>query len=130
MFRAEGVLARNPQDFSHADRRCVEFCLVGADWEEDEKGAAREIVRSLWLVAFGGLAESLIKYAKKGDLIRVEARLRMVPVAGSNSERIEFIVMRLTYGAKRADSPKEGSRQRRSEYEYPLKSDVSEVAGK
>jgi len=74
---AIGNLARNPELVAKSDTLYTRFCLVGNDYAgRDEEGAAREVVTSLWFVAFGALGEAVAKNALKGDQLIVEARVR------------------------------------------------------
>lgn len=74
---AVGNLARNPEAVAKGDITFTRFCLVGNDRAgKDDEGAPREIVTSLWFVAFGPLGESLVRSARKGDQLIVEARVR------------------------------------------------------
>ena len=53
---AVGHLARNPELVAKGDLAYTRFCLVGSDYAgKDEVGAPREIVTTLWFVAFGAL---------------------------------------------------------------------------
>src|ERR1700738_815176 len=74
---AVGQLARTPELGAKGSTAFTKFCLVGNDYAgRDEEGAAREVVTSLWFVAFGGLGEALAKNARKGDQLMVTARVR------------------------------------------------------
>ena len=74
---AVGNLARNPELVAKSETLYTRFCLVGNDYAgRDEEGAAREVVTSLWFVAFGALGEALAKNARKGDQLMVTARVR------------------------------------------------------
>jgi len=74
---AVGNLARNPELVAKNGTSYTRFCLVGNDYAgKDEEGAAREVVTSLWFVAFGALGEALSRNARKGDQLFVEARVR------------------------------------------------------
>ena len=74
---AIGNLARNPEVVAKGDTAYARICLVGNDYAgKDDEGAAREIVTSLWFVAFGALGEAISRNARKGDQLIVEARVR------------------------------------------------------
>jgi single-strand DNA-binding protein len=74
---AVGNLARNPELVAKSDTLYTRFCLVGNDYAgRDEEGAPREVVTTLWVVAFGALGEAVAKNARKGDQLIVEARVR------------------------------------------------------
>jgi single-strand DNA-binding protein len=65
---AVGNLAKNPELIAKGDTAYTRFCLIGNDYAgKDEDGAAREIVTSLWFVAFGSLGEAIARNARKGD---------------------------------------------------------------
>jgi len=74
---AVGNLARNPELVAKNETSYAKFCLVGNDYAgKDEEGAAREIVTTLWFVAFGAIGEALARNARKGDQLFIEARVR------------------------------------------------------
>jgi len=74
---AVGNLARNPELVAKGDTLYTRFCLIGNDFAgRDEDGAAKEVVTSLWFVAFGGLGETLARTGRKGDQLIVEAHIR------------------------------------------------------
>src|ERR1700724_3446650 len=74
---AVGNLARNPELVAKSDSSYTRFCLVGNDYAgKDEEGAAREVVTSLWFVAFGALGDAIARHSPKGDQLFVEARVR------------------------------------------------------
>jgi single-strand DNA-binding protein len=74
---AVGNLARNPELVAKSETLYTRFLLVGNDYAgRDEEGAAREVVTTLWFVAFGALGEAVAKNARKGDQLIVEARVR------------------------------------------------------
>jgi single-strand DNA-binding protein len=74
---AVGNLARNPELVAKNDTSYTRFCIVGNDYAgKDEEGAAREVVTSLWFVAFGAMGEALARNARKGDQLIVEAHVR------------------------------------------------------
>jgi single-strand DNA-binding protein len=74
---AVGNLSKDPELAVKGDTTYTRFCLVGNDYAgKDEEGNAREVVTSLWFVAFDGLGETIAKNARKGDQLIVEARIR------------------------------------------------------
>src|ERR1700688_821384 len=74
---AIGNLAKNPELVAKGDVSYTRFCLIGNDYAgKDEDGAAREIVTSVWFVAFGGLGEAIASNALKGDQLILDARIR------------------------------------------------------
>jgi single-strand DNA-binding protein len=100
---AVGNLARNPEAVAKGDITFTRFCLVGNDYAgKDDEGASREIVTTLWFVAFGSLADSLVRYTRKGDQLIVEARVRSNNWTDKQGEKQydhEFVVQGFRYGA-------------------------------
>jgi single-strand DNA-binding protein len=100
---AVGNLARNPEAVAKGDVTFTRFCLVGNDYAgKDDEGAPREIVTTLWFVAFGALAESLVRGARKGDQLFVEARVRSNTWTDKQGEKqydLDFVVQGFRYGA-------------------------------
>ena len=100
---AVGNLARNPEAVAKGDITYTRFLLVGNDYAgKDDEGAPREIVTSLWFVAFGALAESLVRSARKGDQLIVEARVRASNWADKQGEKQydhDFVVKGFRFGA-------------------------------
>ncbi len=98
-----GNLARNPELVAKGDTLYTRFCLVGNDYAgKDEEGAAREVITSLWFVAFGALGEALAKHARKGDQLIVEARIRAnnwTDKQGEHQYDHSFIVQGFRFGA-------------------------------
>ncbi len=103
MLTAIGNLARNPDLVAKGDTLYTRFCLVGNDYGgRDEEGTAREIVTSLWFVAFGILGEALAKNARKGDQLIVKARVRSNNWTDKQGEKQydhSFIVEGFRFGA-------------------------------
>jgi len=100
---AVGNLARNPEAVAKGDITYTRFLLVGNDYAgKDDEGAPREIVTSLWFVAFGGLAESLARSARKGDQLIIEARVRASNRTDKQGEKQydhDFVVQGFRFGA-------------------------------
>lgn len=100
---AVGNLARNPELIAKGDRSYARLCLVGNDYAgKDEEGAAREVVTSLWFVAFGPLGETIAQHARKGDQLILEARVRASNWTDEQGERQydhSFIVQGFRFGA-------------------------------
>ena len=100
---AIGNLARNPDLISKGDLTYTRVCLVGNDYAgKDEEGVAREVVTSVWFVAFGALGESLARNSRKGDQLIVEARIRANNWTDSKGERqydYSFVVEGFRFGA-------------------------------
>jgi len=100
---AIGNLAKNPELIAKGDVSYTRFCLIGNDYAgKDEDGGAREVVTSLWFVAFGGLGEALASNALKGDQLIVEARIRAnnwTDPQGEKQYDYSFIVDGFRFGA-------------------------------
>jgi len=100
---AIGNLARNPELVAKGDTAYTRFCLVGNDYAgKDEEGSAREVVTSLWFVAFGALGEAIAKNVRKGDQLLVSARIRANNWTDKQGERQydhSFIVQGFRFGA-------------------------------
>jgi single-strand DNA-binding protein len=100
---AVGNLARNPELVSKADKSYARFCLVGNDYAgKDEEGAAREVVTSLWFVAFGAMGEAIARNARKGDQLIVDARVRASNWTDEQGEKQydhSFVVQGFRFGA-------------------------------
>jgi single-stranded DNA-binding protein len=63
---AIGKLARNPELVAKENMTYTKFCLVGNDYAgKDEEGQVREVVTSLWFVAFGALGEAIARNSRK-----------------------------------------------------------------
>jgi len=116
-----GNLARNPELVAKGDTLYTRFCLVGNDYAgKDEEGAAREVITSLWFVAFGALGEALAKNARKGDQLVVEARIRANNWTDKQGERQydhSFIVQGFRFGAP--------GKAKREEFETRKEEDVA-----
>ena len=100
---AVGNLARNPEAVAKGDEMYTRFCLVGNDYAgKDEKGAPREIVTTLWFVAFGPLGEALVRNTRKGDQLIVEAQVRANNWTDKQGEKQydhDFVVQGFRFGA-------------------------------
>jgi single-strand DNA-binding protein len=100
---AVGNLARNPELVSKGDKSYARLCLVGNDYAgKDEEGAAREVVTSLWFVAFGAMGEAIARNARKGDQLIVDARVRSSNWTDEQGEKQydhSFIVQGFRFGA-------------------------------
>jgi single-strand DNA-binding protein len=120
---AIGNLARNPELVAKSDTLYTRFCLVGNDYAgKDEEGAAREVVTSLWFVAFGGLGEAVAKNARKGDQLIVEARVRANNWTDKQGEKQydhSFIVEGFRFGAPGRAKREEFESQRDDERDPP-----------
>jgi single-strand DNA-binding protein len=100
---AVGNLARNPELVAKNETSYSKLCLVGNDYAgKDEEGAAREVVTTLWFVAFGAIGEALARNARKGDQLFIEARVRSnnwVDKQGEKQYDHSFIVEGFRFGA-------------------------------
>jgi single-strand DNA-binding protein len=100
---AVGNLARNPELVAKGDRSYAKLCLVGNDYAgKDEEGTAKEVVTSLWFVAFGPLGESIAHHARKGDQLILEAKVRAsnwTDEKGDKQYDHSFIVQGFRFGA-------------------------------
>ncbi len=69
-------LARNPELSTKGDVTFARFCLVGDDQLAGaEKGPLRDVVTSLWFLAFDEIASAIAQRARKGDQLILEARV-------------------------------------------------------
>jgi single-strand DNA-binding protein len=74
---AVGNLAKDPELASKGDTTYTRFCLVGNDYAgKDSQGNVREVVTSVWFVAFENMGEAIAKNALKGDQLIVQAQVR------------------------------------------------------
>lgn len=100
---AVGNLARNPEAVAKGDVTYTRFLLVGNDYAgKDEKGSLREIVTGLWFVAFGPVGEALVRNARKGDQLIIEAQVRANSWTDKQGEKQydhDFIVQGFRFGA-------------------------------
>lgn len=100
---AVGHLARNPEVVAKSDLTYTKFCLVGNDYAgKDEEGASREVVTSIWFVAFGAFADAIAHHARKGDQLFVEARVRAniwTDKQGEKQYDHSFVVQGFRFGA-------------------------------
>jgi single-strand DNA-binding protein len=100
---AIGNLAKNPELVAKGDVSYTRFCLIGNDYAgKYEDGAAREIVTSVWFVAFGGLGEAIASNALKGDQLILDARIRSnnwIDQQGEKQYDYSFVVEGFRFGA-------------------------------
>jgi single-strand DNA-binding protein len=100
---AIGNIAKNPELVAKGDNVYTRFCLIGNDYAgKDEDGAAREVVTSLWFVAFGSLGEAIARNARKGDQLILDARIRANNWTDEQGERQydhSFVVEGFRFGA-------------------------------
>jgi single-strand DNA-binding protein len=100
---AIGNLAKNPELIAKDETIYSRFCLIGNDYAgRDDEGTAREVVTSLWFVAFGALGEAIAKNARKGDQLIVDARIRAnnwIDPQGEKQYDYSIIVEGFRFGA-------------------------------
>ena len=100
---AIGNLAKNPELVSKGEVSYTRLCLIGNDYAgKDEDGAAREVVTSVWFVAFGGLGEAIAANALKGDQLILDARIRSnnwIDQQGEKQYDYSFVVEGFRFGA-------------------------------
>ncbi len=100
---AIGNLAKNPELIAKDQTVYSRFCLIGNDYAgRDDEGGAREVVTSLWFVAFGAIGEAIARNARKGDQLIVDARIRSnnwVDPQGEKQYDYSIIVEGFRFGA-------------------------------
>jgi single-strand DNA-binding protein len=100
---AVGNLAKNPELTVKDDTTYTRFCLVGNDYAgKDEQGNSREVVTTLWFVAFEGLGETIAKNVRKGDQLIVQAQIRSnnwTDKEGENHYDHSFVAQSFRFGA-------------------------------
>jgi single-strand DNA-binding protein len=100
---AIGNLAKNPELVAKDQTVYSRFCLIGNDYAgRDEEGGAREVVTSLWFVAFGAIGEAIARNARKGDQLIVDARIRAnnwIDPQGEKQYDYSIIVEGFRFGA-------------------------------
>ena len=100
---AIGNLAKHPELIAKGDIVYTRFCLIGNDYAgKDEGGATRELMTSVWFVAFGALGEAIAKHSRKGDQLILEAKIRSSNWTDEQGERQydhSFVVDGFRFGA-------------------------------
>jgi single-strand DNA-binding protein len=100
---AIGNLAKDPELVSKGDTSYARICLIGNDYAgKSDDGSTREVVTSLWFVAFGGLGEAIASNARKGDQLIVKARIRSNNWTDEQGEKqydYSFVVDGFRFGA-------------------------------
>jgi single-strand DNA-binding protein len=100
---AVGNLAKNPELTVKGDTTYTRFCLVGNDYGgKDEQGNVREVVTSLWFVAFENMGEAIGKNARKGDQLILQAQVRSNNWTDKEGEKqydYSFVVQNFRFGA-------------------------------
>jgi single-strand DNA-binding protein len=117
---AVGNLAKHPELVTKGDSSYTRFCLIGNDYGgKEEDGTAREVVTSLWFVAFGTLGEAIASNARKGDQLIVKARIRANNWTDSQGEKqydYSFVVDGFRFGAPGRAKRDEFDARREEEY--------------
>jgi single-strand DNA-binding protein len=100
---AVGNLAKNPELAVKGDTTYTRICLVGNDYAgKDEQGNPREIVTSLYFVAFESLGEAIAKNARKGDQLILQAQIRANNWTDKEGEKqydFSYVVQNFRFGA-------------------------------
>ena len=124
---AVGNLAKNPELAVKGDTTYTKLCLVGNDFAgKDEHGNAREVVTSLWFVAFEGLGETIAKNARKGDQLIIQAHIRAniwIDKEGEKQYDHSFVVHSFRFGAP-GKIKREELAARRDEREGELETEI------
>ena len=119
---AVGNLAKDPECSGKGTTEYTRFCLVGNDYAgKDEEGTAREVVTSLWFVAFGALGEAIAKHARKGDQLILDAGVRANNWTDKQGEKqydYSYVVQGFRFGApgKLKREELDGRREERLEH--------------
>ena len=100
---AVGNLAKEPELATKGDTSYTKFCLVGNAYAgKDSQGNAREVVTSLWFVAFESLGEAIAKNARKGDQLILQAQIRANNWTDKEGEKqydYSYVVQNFRFGA-------------------------------
>jgi single-strand DNA-binding protein len=100
---AIGNLAKDPELIAKGDVSYTRFCVIGNDYGgKDEDGSPREIVTSVWFVAFGALGETIANHGRRGDQLILEARIRSNNWTDQQGEKqydYSFVVEAFRFGA-------------------------------
>jgi single-stranded DNA-binding protein len=104
---AVGQLARNPELSIKEEIILARFCLVGTDEiAESERDGSKEVVTSLWFLAFGEIASMIARNSRKGDQLILEARIvanHWTDRQGNKQHGHTFIVTGFRFGARRGE---------------------------
>jgi single-stranded DNA-binding protein len=109
--RAIGYLARNPEPVARKGHEVsARFCLTGDDIAAEEDGhTMRVVVTSVWFTAAGVIARDILRKARKGDQLILEARVSAHRCAGKQhqdqqqQQGYEFMVTGVRFGARGRD---------------------------
>jgi single-strand DNA-binding protein len=100
---AVGNLAADPELAAKGDTTYTKFRLIGNDYAgKDSQGNAREIVTSLWFVAFENMGEAIAKNARKGDQLILQAQIRANNWTDKEGEKqydYSYVVQNFRFGA-------------------------------
>jgi single-stranded DNA-binding protein len=101
-LQAVGTLARNPELVAKENTTFVRFCLVGNNHNIHENGVERPVASTVWFHAFDETANSLIRHARKGDQLIVEALVCSATVVldWHSMQQVQFVVTAFAFGAK------------------------------
>jgi hypothetical protein len=100
---AVGQLARSPGLSQKGPVTFARFCIVGSDSEIIDNKVKERFI-SMWFVAFGEVGDALVKNARKGDQLFLEATAIQddwngLPMEGMGNLVYEVICWR--FGARR-----------------------------
>lgn len=74
---AVGNLAADPEVTVKGDTTYTRFCLIGNDYAgRDGEGNAKEVVTSVYFVAFNGMGEAIGRHVRKGDQLFIEGHIQ------------------------------------------------------
>jgi len=124
---AVGNLAKDPEFVAKGNLTYTRLCLVGNDYAgKDENGDNREIVTSLYFVAFESLGEAIAKNARKGDQLIVQAHIRSNIWTDKDGEKQydhSFVIHSFRFGAP-GKIKREELAARREEREGALETEI------
>jgi single-strand DNA-binding protein len=120
---AIGNVAKSPELLSKGETTYTRFCLIGNDYAgKEDDGSTREVVTSLWFVAFGSLGEAIATNARKGDQLIVKARIRANNWTDQQGEKqydYSFVVEGFRFGAPGREKREEFDARREGELSHP-----------
>ena len=90
-----GNLTKNPELVISGDKKYCHFRLAVNEWNGNE-----EIATFIPFIAWGNQAESITKFAKKGDQLIIGGRVQVSQWEkdGINQERIQIVVTDFCFG--------------------------------
>jgi single-stranded DNA-binding protein len=99
---AIGHLARNPEVLVAPEGIYCRFCLTSDDCtEDDEQGRFTVIVQSIWFVATHMIGASIADFARKGDQLFVEGKIRKHHWTAKGNEEHTFVVTGFRFGGRK-----------------------------